>query len=321
MLAIRRFLQVIATGYILMFFSENLFWARLRPDNSVSDWLATWTAYSLAAYIFLWIISYFRIRSFWALFLAGAVFGWTIEGIIETTTYESLPLQISWTGLAWHASISAMVGWYAIRMALQKKSALHTLRIASLIGFCYGIWAIYWWIEPDDGGKATIAEFAAYSLVATILSLLAYRLYNWAAVENYTPGLPGRIIVGLITLLYFVFVTIKAAPVALPILPGLLLLTYITLRRNKEIETEDSILSEKPKPVAIWNYLALFAIPLIAIAFYSIAYYANLRWYTNWVLYIITTPLGFILFAVSIYKIMKKRPTDSCPDLSSDYQI
>lgn len=321
MLAIRRFLQVIATGYILMFFSENLFWARLRPDNSVIDWLYTWIAYSLAAYIFLWVTSYFRARSFWALFLAGAVFGWIVEGIIETTTYKILPLSISFTGLAWHASISVMVGWYAIRRALQKNSALHTLRIAALIGIGYGLWAIYWWIEPDDGGKATIAGFAAYSLVATILALLAYRLYDWVAVEDYTPGLPGRIIVGLIALLYFVFVTIKAAPVALPILPVLLLLTYIPLRRNKEIETGASILSEKIKPVAIWNYLSLFAIPAIAIAFYSIAYYANLRWYTNWVLYIITTPLGFILFALSMYKIMKQRPTDSCPDLSSDYQI
>ncbi len=307
MLAIRRFLQVIATGYILMFFSENLFWARLRPGNSVSDWLATWTAYSLAAYIFLWIISYFRVRSFWALFLAGAVFGWTTEGVVVWTTYDSFPLQISWTGLAWHASISVMVGWYAVRMALQKKSALHTLRIAALIGFAYGLWAIYWWIEPDDGGKATITGFAAYSLVATTLSILAYRLYDWAAVEDYTPGLPGRIIVGLITLLYFVFVTIKASPVALYILPVLLLLTYIPLKRNKRIETRGSILLEKPKSVAIWNYLALFAIPAVAIAFYSFAYYANLKWHTNWVLYLITTPLGFIMYVVSTYKILKQK--------------
>jgi len=307
MLAIRRFLQVIATGYILMFFSENLFWARLRPDNSVSDWLYTWIAYSLAAYIFLWIISYFRVRSFWALFLAGAVFGWTVEGVVVQTTYESLPLSISFTGLAWHALISVMVGWYAVRMALQQRSILHTLRIAALIGLGYGLWAIYWWIEPDGGSRATIAGFAAYSLVATTLSILAYRLYDWVAVEDYTPGLPGRIIVGLMALLYFVFVTIKAAPVALLVLPVLLLFTYIALKRNREIEADCSILSLKPKPVAVWNYLALFAIPVTAIIFYSIAYYANFKWHTNWVLYIITTPLGFILYIVSTYKILKQK--------------
>ena len=45
-------MATLATGFVLVYFSELLFWARLRPDDSLPSWLSTWIAYSLVAQAF-----------------------------------------------------------------------------------------------------------------------------------------------------------------------------------------------------------------------------------------------------------------------------
>ncbi len=88
----KQILGIFATGYILMFYSELVFWAHVRVDDSFSNWLSTWLAYSFLAFVFLTVVARFRIHTIWALFLAGAVFGLLAEGVLVQTTYESLPL-------------------------------------------------------------------------------------------------------------------------------------------------------------------------------------------------------------------------------------
>ena len=94
------------------------------------------------------------------------------------TTYESLPLSISFTGLAWHALITVGVGWYAVRKVLRTDSIRPVLRLAGLIGFIYGLWAICWWLEPD-GRMVSVADFGLFNFTITIFGhhrLLAGRL-------------------------------------------------------------------------------------------------------------------------------------------------
>jgi hypothetical protein len=141
----RRLLQTLTTGYILMFFSENIFWARYRPaEDSLSNYALTCLAYSLLAYILLALVRIYRIRSVWAVFLAGAACGWLAEGVIVQTAYENFPLQISWTGLAWHALISVLWGWYTLRKALVLGSFHLVLLHSGLFGLFAGFWAISW---------------------------------------------------------------------------------------------------------------------------------------------------------------------------------
>ena len=109
----RRLVVTLAAGYILVFYSESMFWARYRPgEDSVASYLVTWIVYSLSAFVFLSLVSLLRVRNIWALFLCGALFGWLTEGVIVQTMYDDFPLNISFTGLAWHALISIWVGWY-----------------------------------------------------------------------------------------------------------------------------------------------------------------------------------------------------------------
>ncbi len=292
----RLFIPVISTGFIFFYYSELLFWSRVRPGDSFSEWLSTWAAYSLLAFIFLSLVKYFRVRNIWALFLAGAAFGWIAEGVVVQTTYESLPLSISFTGLAWHALITVWVGWYAVRKSLHSTDPLSTLKIAAAIGMCYGLWAISWWGEPD-GGESTIMEFAIFSFIATILAIIAYKLSDWSSIEEFKPNQWSIVIIGGLVLLYFFFVTIPAQPLAALILPCLLGLVYLGLRWNRQSEPEGSLLKSFDGNVPPWKYACLLAIPVCAVSVYALALYLDLQWRTNWVLYLICTPLGFFLSA------------------------
>jgi hypothetical protein len=273
----------------------------MRLDDSLGGWVATWIAYSLVAFLFLTLVEHFKIRNIWPLFLAGAAFGWLTEGVIVQTTYESLPLSISFTGLAWHTLITVWTGWYAIRRSFISADSFATLKLSSVIGVCYGLWAISWWQEPD-GGVSSLAEFAKFSLVTTVLVIIAYWLANWSASEPFHPRRWVTLVISCVFVLYFLFVAVPAVPVALAILPILLGLVFLGLRRNRMIDADDSLIGELSGPVPVLKYFSLLAVPLLAILIYFIALAANLQWQTNWILYLVTTPLGFILFGVSLYK-------------------
>jgi hypothetical protein len=303
---IKNITLVLATGFIFFYYSEQLFWARLRPGDSIGGWLETWAAYSLMAFIFLTLVKYFRVRNIWAHFLAGAAFGWIAEGVVVQTTYESLPLSISFTGLAWHGLITVLVGWYAVRKSLHSTNPLATLKITTAIGLCFGLWAISWWGEPD-GGVSTIAEFATFSVIGMILVIFAYLLSDWSSSLTFKPNRWSIVIIGGLALLYFFFITIPAQPLAAFILPVLLGLVYLGLRWNLQSEPEGSLLDSFNSCVPAWKYASAMAIPVCAVAVYSLATVLDLHWRTNWVLYLICTPLGFILLGVSLYKIWKNK--------------
>jgi len=50
----------LATGYLLFFFSERLFWTVLKPDDRISDLVITWFAYSVLGCVLLNIVKRFK---------------------------------------------------------------------------------------------------------------------------------------------------------------------------------------------------------------------------------------------------------------------
>ncbi len=307
MRTLKNILLVLSTGYILVYFSEHLFWARPRPGDSLGEWVSTWIAYSLLAFMFLSLLAYFRVKNIWGLFLAGAAFGWLAEGVIVQTTYEILPLSISFTGLAWHTLITVCVGWYLLRKSFFSPELLSTLKLSTAIGLCYGIWAIAWWLEPD-GGVASLMEFSGFSLITTLLVMVAYWLANWSGSEPFRLHRGVTLAVVGLFMLYFFFVTVPAAPWALAILPVLMGLVYLGLRHHRLNAAEGSLLDEQQGRIPLRKLISLLALPGTAILFYALALSLDLQWYTNWILYLVTTPLGFILFGISFYKSVRHKP-------------
>jgi len=297
---------ILATGYILVYFSEHLFWAHARPEDTWSGWILTWLVYSLTGYIFLAAVVIFRIRSFWALFLAGALFGWLTEGVIVQTVYEDLPLSISFTGLAWHALLSVVVGWYLVRRAIYH-GIWRTSWVSALIGLVYGFWAITWWVEPDGRFVASPQAFFSFSFVATLFAILAYWLYDHTMPVDWKPSKGGLITAASLILLYFLFIAIPAVPLAALILPLLIASVLIPLYRSRRTEMAGSQLDTLPRAQPLWRYLPLLLIPLAAIAFYALAYTLEVRLKTNILFYLITTPAGFVLWIMGAIKLWRKK--------------
>ena len=78
----QKLVVVLATGYILFFYSERVFWSFLRPGDKFTDLVLGWLMYSLLAWVFLLLVRQCRIAAFPALLIAGAVFGWLAEGVV-----------------------------------------------------------------------------------------------------------------------------------------------------------------------------------------------------------------------------------------------
>src|SRR6185295_18976882 len=102
-----------------------------------------------------------------------------------------------------------------------------------------------------------------------------------------------------ITLLYYAFITVPAAPQSLWVLPPLMGVTFWALSKNRRAETRPDAIVAFPEKVKPLNYLLLFLIPLVAIGIYFIALANEARLSTNVIIYYVTTPLGAILWLIS----------------------
>jgi hypothetical protein len=309
MARLRSLVLSLSAGSILLFFSEHLFWARARPGDSLGNWAQTWLAYSLLAFVFLSAVRHFRVRSLEALFLAGALVGWLGEGVLVQTLYDQFPLQISWTGLAWHALISVSVGWYGVLRALNSKDPWQTAAIAIGVGAFWGLWAIFWWLE-EPAQIAAPSAFAAFAFGMTGVLALSYWVFARADAREFHPGRASISIALTLLLLVFGLVTVSTAPMALIVLPGLLGLVWIALARNRRSEIRPDLLDqlgrERPAP---WAYLPLALMPVVACGIYVLADVLGLRWQTNWVVYLVSMPAGFVLFTIAWLRVMRmQRP-------------
>lgn len=314
----RTLVQSLSSGYILMFFSELMFWSRWKVDDTLAGYALAWLMYSTLAFVFLWVVDTFRARSLAALFLAGAVYGWLDEGVVVQTLYAAFPLQIAWTGLAWHALISVLVGWYCLQMALRRERSLSIASgIAAGLGIFWGLWAISWWVETP-AQIASLADFAGYAFGSTALLGLAYWVAGraWGRDRLQPPQQaafqPGRwlpVLIGLLFVAYTLTVTLPAVPQSILILPPLLGLTLWALRRNQQVEQGLPVLAQlagtEGEPPA-GRYLSLAAMPLVACLIYALAGHFQLRLATNIYLATATSAAGVGMYIFSIYRLMKE---------------
>lgn len=306
----KRMLVALSAGYILMYYSELVFWSKYNPaQNSPLGLMFTYLVYVIVTYIFLSVVTEFKVRSVWALFLAGAVYGWLIEGLFAQTLYESFPLQVAWTGLAWHALISVMIGWYYVTDVLLQNNYRKTIVVSILIGLFYGFWAVYWWLE--EGTITPLSEFSFYAVITGLILIGSYWFFNTLRPDPFRPSrIEGLTLTGIV-LFWFIFATVRIQPAALIILPPLFLFLYVGLRRNKKIEHEKDLIAVLQGDVKPLNYVLLFFIPLTAIVVYAVSLSLNLRIPTNFFVYGFTTPLGLVMVVLSVIRIFQRKSEES----------
>ncbi|MBN1260485.1 MAG: hypothetical protein JXB35_07375 [Anaerolineae bacterium] len=309
-----RLLFVLAHGFVCMFFSEPLFWARPQPTDSLISWIETWLGYVFSTWLVLILIRRFRIRTLWALFLAGAAFGWFIEGIIVQTMYDDFPWQVAFTGLAWHAPITIVLGWYLLGKALRAPGPGRAAHLAIAFGLFWGVWALTWWfLAPDQ--ITTIPQFAAYTLSFTGVLALAFWVTGKVSPQVFAPRESLFWAVVALAGATFALNTAPKVPWAVALLPPLMGVIFVVLRWNQQQETGSDLLHALEGPIPVRNLVALGLMPVSALSIYALAVVLDIGINLAPILVVITSVVGTVWFVMAVCKLGKwrfaPRPTEA----------
>ncbi|MCF6277199.1 MAG: hypothetical protein L3J16_00395 [Anaerolineales bacterium] len=313
MTLLKRWFFVLSTSYALVFYSELLFWG----TGSLSDFLETWFYYSLATYIFLIVVSRFRANTLWSLFLAGAVYGWLTEGVVVQTVYESLPMNISDTGLSWHALISVCVGWYALRRALLDKSPKRTILWSIGIGIFAGLWLPFWGFDLSTGIQPfTLSSLASLTGVSVPILALSYWLQNRLTPIPFTPHKIEIILLVGLFLLQFGIGVLPVYPFALIVLPPLLIIVLLGLRRHcKNNPNAKTYIETLAGQIRSLNLLSILLIIPASLITFAINQFFDLTPVPQYAIYIVIVPAGFLMLFVSLFKVWRSPKKSSFQDV------
>ena len=302
----------LANGFILVFFSERLFWTVWRAGDTISDQVITWLAYSTAAYLFLSTIVYFRANTVWSVCLAGAGYGWLIEGTLAPTLYGTegsapFPLSLCVTGLSWHMLISVMVGWFGLPRALQSKRWMPTAGIAAAVGVFWGLWATFQWHETPPVVTPP-AQFFLHAAVITFLLIMACGISLRIGVHNFRPGPVGLALSTLVLGVFYVQHVTRLGFLPLIVLPAVLSLALMPLWRQRGRQP-GVLAAHVENPPGAPRLGLLLLLPLFATAMYTVAKPLGFEHVpvSTIVFYWITAPIGTALFVVAVVKCWIKR--------------
>ena len=123
-----------------------------------------------------------------------------------------------------------MVGWWWLPRRLRDGKALLP---CLLLGLALGLWSMGWWLEPDIA-LAEPLSVLIYNSCFGLLLLPAYVLWSRFDLNQFHPSRIEIIALLLLLALYFVFVTIATQPLALPVLPPLLVVILWALLKNRQ---------------------------------------------------------------------------------------
>jgi hypothetical protein len=143
---VQRWLSIALLGAIGMYGSEMLFWSAPPSPVLPAELAQTWLAYALATAAALMAMAATGARSWLAVFLAGCIFGWLTEGVVVQTVYDLFPYTLVFTGMSWHALLTALLIGLGVRRAVSWGLPRQLLFLLALALF-YGLWAQYWPLE------------------------------------------------------------------------------------------------------------------------------------------------------------------------------
>ena len=330
----KRIVMAIASGYILMYFSEFYFlnegpgaefvkkWT--TDPLSIPGWLLGFSLYYAGwGFIMLTAIGLCRVRSFWSLFIAGALFGWAVEGIVIPVIYENMPGSIGWPSLGWHALVDVWLGWYLIRKILQKNNYWYTTITAVALGLFWGVWSTWYWVGQPPPGETAFPPIPAdvyvpYALALGVLLILAYIIMDKAGGREFKPSITEIVLLTIWHVWGFCFGAVAAAPVAIYVLPTLFAGGILVLWWNRATETRSDIFATLSGRVGWGHYALLLLIPVCAIPVYTIFYRLDLH---VPIVHIVAVPLmcaGNVLLVISVVMVARRRRPHAAVQVTED---
>ena len=276
--------------------SEFAFWGRWRPEDSVQNYVLAVVAYGLVVQLCRLAAHHWRVAasgSFaWRrVFLIGALYGWLAEGVLVTTVVDSMPLTLSFTGLAWHALFTVLVGWWWIPRVLSGSVKSSILPLVAL-GAGVGTWAAFW--RYEEGFAVPVVHYAIFVTAATAayaVGLLAWWTFLGLLAFVVVHGISSPItLIGPALVALAVFAVMRTARPATPTDPGIITGTDPTAQPT----SPELLGSGGPAPVtALWR---LVVVPVVAIAVFALFGASPWPIPTGWLFLAVTAPLGVVMF-------------------------
>ncbi len=271
--------MILGSALIVWFFSEMFFvnegeilyaWSTRGPSWDLVGFTFEFLLIFILFYLLpvLWLlmpIHVFRIRSPWALVLAGALTGWAIEGILPIL-YLELPLSIVWPSVSWHLLVDVILGWWLLRLVLGRNRHLLTAAVFGALGLFWGLWATWYW--PTEGTRSraeftepmSSADFAFLAFSSTAVLIVGYLLVDRVGRTTFAPGRRATWAWLISTALLVLLLAGVFAPVFLVLVGP----TMLVLRANARTEHRDPLFAAFRPGVTIPNSLLMLTMPATA---------------------------------------------------------
>jgi hypothetical protein len=324
-----RVFMVFGCGGIFLFFSEYVFvnegavrdLVALGRGGSFSDLVAVaemFLTYGFFAYGFLIVLGYFRASTIWSLFLAAAILGWIIEGVVIGVVYEAIPLSFAWTAIGWHAIIDVLIGFVLVRKVLGLNRLALTAAMATGIGLFWGVFAT--WTRGTPGEDITVfsgTDFTVFAFAAAVIWIGSTMLVCKLGGTEFRASRMERVVVFGVMAALAALMASTALPWSLLLLP-IVLLTLYALKRARPATPH----AWSPFAMGFYdgtkvrwaNFAMLGLAPVAASLSYPVYLAAGFGLNAE----LVAIPLvfgGTAMFAVSLFKVLRsgKAPRRAAP--------
>jgi hypothetical protein len=268
------FAFVFLSALLMVTASERVYW--YVGGVSLESILGIAVFYMIPALAGLWAIGSGPSTRLHQVVLAGAVFGFVVEGVLTTVVYEDgvLPVMAA-LFVGWHGLLSVVAFWYLARRWLLEQRRRPLIFGSTAVGLLWGFWSIVYTLpeasEDFEEGFTIMepTEFAIYALVVGLAFAAGHYLIGHVWPERFQPGKWGSRGIVLLLLAYAAMVVLPAVPWA-PLKFGVLVGGSLwLLRRSRETTPDEpSAIAALQGKVALRDVALLLIMPAIAAATY-----------------------------------------------------
>lgn len=276
---------VYLTSTIVVMASERVFW--YWAGFTVDSVFMLGTFYLIPTAAALWALAHARATRWYQVILAGAFFGFVVEGVLTPMLYLDGPLPImAAMFVGWHGTLAFFGFWYLARRWLLTRRRTLVAAASAGVGVMWGWWAIAASVqEPAEeisrhGGNPELLapeSFALYAFGVGLTLAAAHWVIGYVWPRLWRPGRMSTIAVAVVSLAYMAPAVIVAVPWAPLKLAALLGGTYwLMIRRRGARNEEPTILDLLAGKVRLRDTLALLAMPATAAITYAMLWAVDL---------------------------------------------
>lgn len=268
----------------------------------------------MLGYATLGLIRRYHVVEWKRLFLVGALYGWIGEGALVTTMYGTtmgMWATVSFTGLAWHAMLTGLFGWLFLNRAMRGDVPMRRFVLGAFsAGLCWGLWALNWGFEGHGWDVSSRAFFVHAWVYALPLPLAYFVMSRLEGVSFYLSRIEwGALWVFFGGIYLFWNFTTMIFPYSL-ILPALLFLTITALKSScgeNSVSHPEALWGSGP--YSFFRSLVVLLMPMTASAIYFLGYNTLGQSHTNWIVFLVTMPVGYGLYLYALFAAFRMRTT------------